>query len=64
MEIETHFFKNLIFLETKPVTTVYCEAGKWKGEPDRGFWCYNRPEKPGPSGINACWLKIYKLNCQ
>merc|ERR1711915_415344 len=45
--------------ETKPVTTVYCEAGKWKGEPDRGFWCYNRPDEPGPSGINGGWLKIF-----
>jgi len=35
--------------ERKAVTSVYCKAGKWKGEPERGFWCYNRPEAPEPS---------------
>jgi len=35
--------------ERKAVTSVYCKAGEWKGEPERGFWCYNRPESLGPS---------------
>merc|ERR1711872_80607 len=37
--------------DSKAVTTVYCEAGEWKGEPERGFWCYDKPENPGPSDI-------------
>ena len=36
------------FLEPKQFVSVYCEKSAWKGQPDLGFWCYDKPEKPGP----------------
>jgi len=34
--------------EPQPVVTVYCEALQWIGEPEKGFWCYKKPEAPEP----------------
>merc|ERR1711892_1652871 len=37
--------------EPKPFVSVYCEKSAWKGQPDLGFWCYDKPEKPGPQEV-------------
>merc|ERR1711892_524808 len=34
--------------EPQPIASVYCDAATWKGEPNLGFWCYDKPENPGP----------------
>jgi len=31
-----------------PVVSVYCQDSQWVGEPEKGFWCYQRPEKAEP----------------
>jgi len=31
-----------------PVVSVYCEDSQWKGEPEKGFWCYQRPDNAEP----------------
>ena len=35
-------------LSSEPVVSVYCEGSSWVGEPEKGIWCYTRPENPGP----------------
>jgi len=34
--------------EPQPIVSAYCEGATWKGEPELGFWCYDKPENPGP----------------
>jgi len=34
--------------ETKPAVSVYCDETTWKGNPDLGFWCYEKPDNSGP----------------
>merc|ERR1711892_456206 len=45
--------------EPQPIASVYCDAATWKGEPNLGFWCYDKPENPGPlalvDGIWSIW---------
>lgn len=31
-----------------PVVSVYCEDSEWKGEPEKGFWCYQKPDNAEP----------------
>ena len=44
-------------VEPQPAVSVSCEAAVWKGDPELGFWCYQKPAIPGPSGIQL--LKSY-----
>jgi len=37
-----------LFCNQEPVVSVYCEGSTWVGEPEKGIWCYTRPENPGP----------------
>ena len=37
-----------ISLAPEPVVSVFCDRATWKGQPDLGFWCYDKPENPGP----------------
>merc|ERR1712123_47764 len=37
--------------EPKPFVSVYCDKSAWKGQPDLGFWCYDKPDKPGPQEV-------------
>ena len=30
------------------MVSVYCNGSNWVGEPEKGIWCYTRPENPGP----------------
>merc|ERR1711962_31317 len=30
------------------VVSVFCEDSQWVGKPEKGFWCYQRPEKAEP----------------
>ena len=30
------------------MVSVYCDGATWKGKPELGFWCYDKPENPGP----------------
>ena len=32
----------------EPAVSVYCDGISWVGEPEKGIWCYTRPENPGP----------------
>ena len=52
------FFNN-IFLEPKPFVSVYCEKSAWKGQPDLGFWCYDKPDKPGPQEVTGLVFNSY-----
>jgi hypothetical protein len=40
------------FCNAEPVVSIYCEhsAGvpRWAGEPEKGLWCYRRPDQPEP----------------
>jgi len=37
-----------LFCSDEPAVSVFCEAKQWKGEPEKGFWCYDSPKRPGP----------------
>jgi len=42
--------------EPQPIASVYCDAATWKGEPNLGFWCYDKPENPGPLAlVDGSW---------
>ena len=47
----------LILIEPTPFVSVYCEETTWKGEPELGFWCYKKPETPGPQKQKGKLLK-------
>jgi len=37
-----------LFCNQEPAVSVYCDGISWVGEPEKGIWCYTRPENPGP----------------
>merc|ERR1711936_942786 len=37
-----------LFCNQEPALSVYCDGTSWVGEPEKGIWCYTRPENPGP----------------
>ena len=39
-----------MLLEPVPIVSVFCDGATWQGEPERGFWCYQKPDNPGPKG--------------
>merc|ERR1711892_885041 len=39
--------------EPKPFVSAYCEKSAWKGQPDLGFWCYDKPDNPGPQEVTG-----------
>ena len=40
-----------MLLEPVPIVSVLCDGATWQGEPERGFWCYEKPVNPGPTGM-------------
>ena len=40
-----------IYPGSQPSVSVYCDGATWRGEPELGFWCYDKPEHPGPTRL-------------
>jgi len=40
------------------VDSIFCQDGKWIGEPEKGFWCYSKPENAEPVQ-EPLWRKIF-----
>merc|ERR1719233_2462350 len=34
--------------EPQPIATVACQGNTWEGQPEIGFWCYQKPENAEP----------------
>ena len=41
---------HIIFLEPQPIARVICQGDTWEGQPEIGFWCYQKPDNAEPQG--------------
>jgi len=48
-----------LFCDRHHFVTVMCVDGEWTGHPDRGIWCYTRPDGNGTCGENCIgtWME-------
>jgi len=40
-----------LFCNDVPAGSVFCDGTRWVGQPEKGFWCYEKPEHPEPSCV-------------